>query len=112
MQHTLKGVATMGTHAQVCQVNTLLTLLNGYLKGVSEAGQQLDAKRMEKVFLFCVTWALGGLLDIKLLSGAAGGPAGHQASDETQNSALIAGAHNSKELTPCLLYHKTALKGI
>mmetsp|Transcript_5388 Transcript_5388/g.12712 ORF Transcript_5388/g.12712 Transcript_5388/m.12712 type:complete len:4322 (-) Transcript_5388:507-13472(-) len=50
---------------QVCQVNTLLTLLNGYLKGVSEAGQQLDAKRMEKVFLFCVTWALGGLLDIK-----------------------------------------------
>lgn len=47
-------------------MNTLLTLLNGYLKGTSEAGLQLDAKRMERVFLFCTTWALGGLLDIKV----------------------------------------------
>jgi hypothetical protein len=53
-------------HAQMCQVNTLLTLLNGYLKGVAEAGHTMDATRMERVFLFCVTWALGGLLDIKV----------------------------------------------
>jgi len=53
----------------VCQVNTLLTLLNGYLKSVAEAGQQMDPKRMERVFLFCVTWALGGLLDFKVILG-------------------------------------------
>lgn len=50
---------------QVCQVNTLLTLLNGSLKSLKEAGKQLDEVKMERVFLFCCVWALGGLLDVK-----------------------------------------------
>lgn len=50
---------------QVCQVNTLLTLLNGYLKVLKDAGKQVDDTKTERVFLFCLTWALGGLLDMK-----------------------------------------------
>lgn len=50
---------------QICQVNTLLTLLHGALKALKEGGKQLDEARMERVFLFCLTWALGGLLDVK-----------------------------------------------
>jgi hypothetical protein len=50
----------------VCQVNTLLTLLNGHIKAAKEAGRgPLDEGRMERVFLFCACWALGGLLDVK-----------------------------------------------
>ncbi len=51
--------------SQVCQVNTLLTLLNGYIKAFKDAGKAIDEVRMERIFLFCVTWALGGLLDVK-----------------------------------------------
>ncbi len=46
-------------------MNTLLTLLNGHLKLLKDAGKALDDAKMERVFLFCLTWALGGLLDPK-----------------------------------------------
>lgn len=51
--------------SQVCQVNTLLTLLNGHLKAVKDSGKAVDEQKMERVFLFCLVWALGGLLDMK-----------------------------------------------
>ena len=58
---------------QVCQVNTLLTLLTGILKPFSgEAGgagaapaPALAPDRYERIFLYCVAWSLGGLLDGK-----------------------------------------------
>jgi hypothetical protein len=65
---------------QVCQVSTLLTLLSGVLaaaagggaSGASGAGppssssaQQLAPDHCERLFLFCLTWSLGGLLDGK-----------------------------------------------
>jgi len=53
----------------VCQVGTLLTLLDGTLgktAGAGAAGGGGDAgagAAMERVFLFCLVWSLGGLLD-------------------------------------------------
>ena len=55
----------------VCQVGTLLTLLDGTLgktAGAGTAGGGGDAGAavaMERVFLFCLVWSLGGLLDSK-----------------------------------------------
>lgn len=67
----------------VCQVNTLLTLLTGVLAPASageggagiSAGTTLapgaaataavSADRLERIFLYCAAWALGGLLDGK-----------------------------------------------
>eukprot|EP00887_Chlorella_sp_A99_P001633 scaffold8.g1633.t1 len=61
---------------QVCQVNTLLTLLSGVLKPAggeggsgsgSGAGGAAPAApdRYERLFLYCAAWSLGGLLDGK-----------------------------------------------
>jgi len=54
----------------VCQVGTLLTLLDGTLgktagAGAAGGGDAGAAAAMERVFLFCLVWSLGGLLDSK-----------------------------------------------
>ncbi len=50
---------------QVCQVNTLSTLLNGYVKSFKDAGKTLNDVAYERIFLFCVTWSLGSLLEMR-----------------------------------------------
>ena len=57
---------------QVCQVQTLLTLLTGVLKplaggssGGSGSSVALSPDHYERLFLYCATWSLGGLLDAK-----------------------------------------------
>ena len=50
---------------QVCQVNTLSTLLNGYIKSFRDLGRQMNEVTYERIFLFCLTWALGSLLEMK-----------------------------------------------
>lgn len=58
----------------VCQVSTLLTLLSGVLTAAGGGGSggpgtgaalQLAPDHFERLFLFCLTWSLGGLLDGK-----------------------------------------------
>lgn len=56
------------SNEQVCQVSTLLTLLSGVLKpqtGAPGSGASLAADHYERLFLFCLTWSLGGLLDAR-----------------------------------------------
>lgn len=48
---------------QVCQVNTLLTLLNGVLKKYTETNEVLSEDKYEKMFIYCLTWSIGGLLE-------------------------------------------------
>ena len=48
-----------------CQVSTLVTLLKGILKPSEESGEHLSSGHYERMFLYCCTWALGGLLDMK-----------------------------------------------
>ena len=49
----------------VCQVGTLLTLLDSVLakSAAAAAGDAGAAAGMERVFLFSLAWSLGGLLD-------------------------------------------------
>lgn len=52
----------------VCQVGTLLTLLDSVLAKTSAAAAAADAGAaagMERVFLFSLAWSIGGLLDSK-----------------------------------------------
>ena len=57
---------TLCSALQVCLVNTLSTLLNGHVKAFKDAGKALsDPVQYERVFLFCLTWALGSLLEMK-----------------------------------------------
>lgn len=59
----------------VCQVNTLLTLLTGVLKpitgaaagggGGAAAANILAPDHYERIFIYCLAWSLGGLLDTK-----------------------------------------------
>lgn len=58
------------TNEQVCQVSTLLTLLTGVLKPLSggssgSSSAPLAPAHYERLFLYCTTWSLGGLLDSK-----------------------------------------------
>lgn len=60
------------SNEQVCQVNTLLTLLSGVLKPLSggpgsgaSSAAPLPAAHYERLFLYCLTWSLGGLLDAR-----------------------------------------------
>lgn len=51
----------------VCQVNTLLTLLEGSLQSAAESPAAATdpaaaAAHMERIFIYCLTWSLGGLL--------------------------------------------------
>lgn len=49
----------------VCQVTTLMTLLNGcLLKSVTE-NSALAPATYERFFLYCLAWGLGGLVDVK-----------------------------------------------
>ncbi|DBA69380.1 TPA: Dynein gamma chain, flagellar outer arm [Trebouxia sp. C0005] len=49
----------------VCQVTTLMTLLNGcLLKSVTE-NTALPPLHYERIFVYCMAWGLGGLLDVK-----------------------------------------------
>ena len=50
---------------QVCQVTTLLTLLSGLLKPLAGSTAALPADQYERLFIYCTTWSLGGLLDAK-----------------------------------------------
>ena len=49
----------------VCQVGTLMTLLNGCLLKSVNANETLDGAHYERIFLYCLAWAVGGLLDVK-----------------------------------------------
>ena len=52
----------------VCQVGTLLTLLDSALAKTGAAAPAGDAGAsagMERIFLFCLAWSIGGLLDSK-----------------------------------------------
>ena len=42
-----------------------MTLLTGSLKTFKDLGAALSEVKQERVFLFCLTWALGGLLEMK-----------------------------------------------
>jgi len=54
------------SNEQVCQVNTLATLLNGHVKAFKDLGKPMtDPVHYERVFLFCLTWSLGSLLEMK-----------------------------------------------
>ena len=44
----------------VCQISTLLTLLEGSLSKVQT--NMFPVLHLERVFLYCVSWGLGGLL--------------------------------------------------
>lgn len=49
----------------VCQVTTLMTLLNGcLLKSVTE-NSALTPVHYERIFMYCMAWGLGGLVDAK-----------------------------------------------
>ena len=49
----------------VCQVTTLMTLLNGcLLKSVTE-NAALPPLHYERIFVYCMAWGLGGLLDVR-----------------------------------------------
>lgn len=46
----------------VCQVGTLLTLLDGALAPPAAGGDSLTTTHYERIFLYCLTWSIGGLL--------------------------------------------------
>jgi len=50
---------------QVSQVTTLMTLLDGCIKTYTEKLGALDAVKLERLFIYCLTWSLGGLLSEK-----------------------------------------------
>ena len=51
---------------QVSQIGTLSTLLNGYIKSFKEmGGKQLTEAVYERIFLFCLSWSIGSLLEVK-----------------------------------------------
>lgn len=50
---------------QVSQVGTLMTLLDGCIKTYTEKVGALDATKLERLFIYCAAWALGGLLSEK-----------------------------------------------
>ena len=47
-----------------CQVGILTTLLNGCLLESVSANETLDVAHCEHIFLRCLAWALGGVLDV------------------------------------------------
>lgn len=49
---------------QVCQVKTLITLLEGCLQRYGAAAASSPAM-LERIFLYCLTWSLGSLIDAK-----------------------------------------------
>lgn len=51
------------SNEQVCQVSTLLTLLSGVLTPLGAA--HLSPDHYERLFLYCATWSLGGLLEAR-----------------------------------------------
>jgi dynein heavy chain len=50
---------------QVSIVGTTMTLLNGYMRAAKEAGAALSDVKYERIFLYCLAWSLGGLLENK-----------------------------------------------
>ncbi|KAK9865923.1 hypothetical protein WJX84_001850 [Apatococcus fuscideae] len=49
----------------VCQVDTLMTLLNGSLAKAVAANDILKDSHYERIFLYCTAWSLGALLEPK-----------------------------------------------
>ena len=49
----------------VCQVTTLMTLLNGCLLKSVKDNSTLPPVHYERIFMYCMAWGLGGLLDVK-----------------------------------------------
>lgn len=50
---------------EVCQVGTLLTLLEGMLKKYEPGNEVLAAEKYQRIFLYCFIWSLGGLTAMK-----------------------------------------------
>lgn len=50
---------------QICSINTLMTLVNACLRQFKDAGIALDTAKYERIFLYCVAWGMGGLLETK-----------------------------------------------
>ena len=64
MQRRVNLKAVMYNEA-VCQVTTLMTLLNGcLLKSVTD-NSTLPPLHYERFFMYCLAWGLGGLIDVK-----------------------------------------------
>ena len=88
----------------VCQVGTLLTLLDSVLAKTSAAAAAGDAGAaagMERVFLFSLAWSIGGLLDSK-------DRAAFDAELRTQTSALpkrVRGCSRHALTHGCILDH-------
>lgn len=49
----------------VSQVGTLTTLLDGCIKTYTEKQGGLDGVKLERLFIYCLAWSLGGLLNEK-----------------------------------------------
>lgn len=43
----------------------MMTLLHGYIRSIKEAGTPLSDVKYERIFLYCLTWSAGGLLEMK-----------------------------------------------
>ena len=50
---------------EVCQVGTLLSLLEACLKPSFDSNENLSEGHIERLFIYCLTWSLGGLLTIE-----------------------------------------------
>ena len=58
--HQRPGVA----NEAACRVGDLTPLLNGCLLESLNALKTLDGAHCERIFLHCLAWALGGMLDV------------------------------------------------
>ncbi len=94
------GVATEA----VGQVGTPTTLLNGCLLESVCANKTLDGLHIKRIFLCCLAWAVGGLLDVERR------PAfdselrtlSHTASNKASCSAHATGSHELPAGTPIM----------
>lgn len=50
---------------EVCQIGTLLTLLDGMLKKYESGNEVLTPEKYQRIFLYCFIWSIGGLVALK-----------------------------------------------
>ena len=73
MLHTIKmeckpvmgGAPWEHVSRDFCQVTTLLTLLTACLQPFEESHEGTTEDHIERIFLYCITWALGGMLPME-----------------------------------------------